>query len=56
MITEAFSHTIGAWCEENGLIGTGHVLLEDSPTDTQTTCCGSSMRFYEYMQAPASTC
>jgi hypothetical protein len=51
MITEAFSHTIGAWCEENGLMHTGHVLLEDSPS-SQTTCVGSSMRFYEYMQAP----
>ena len=51
MLTEAFSHTIGSWCEENNLMHTGHVLLEDSP-ETQTTCCGSSMRFYEYMQAP----
>jgi len=51
MITEAFSHTIGNWCEENGLMHTGHVLLEDSP-NSQTTCVGSSMRFYEYMQAP----
>lgn len=51
LFVQAFSRQIGAWCEQNNLQLTGHVLAEDTLTG-QTTVSGSVMRFYEYMQAP----
>ncbi len=51
LFTNAFARQIGEWCEKNGLLSTGHVLMEET-LHTQTSVVGSSMRFYEYMQAP----
>jgi hypothetical protein len=51
LFTHSFSRQIGEWCEENGLLSTGHVLLEASLHE-QTSVVGSCMRFYEYMHAP----
>ena len=51
LFVEAFSKPLGQWCEDNGLVHTGHVLLEQ-PLAAQANVVGSAMRFYEYMQAP----
>ncbi|MGN7355834.1 glycosyl hydrolase [Paenibacillus sp. SAF-054] len=51
MFLESFAKPIQAWCEENGLILTGHTLHEDSLT-AQTAMVGSMMRFYEHMGYP----
>ncbi len=51
LFTTNFAGQIGEWCEEQGLMLTGHVLLEELP-HTQTLVVGSAMRFYEHMQAP----
>ncbi|MHC4563957.1 MAG: glycosyl hydrolase [Planctomycetota bacterium] len=51
LFVEAFSKPLGQWCEDNGLLHTGHVLLEQ-PLAAQANVVGSAMRFYEYMQAP----
>lgn len=39
------------WCNENNLKFTGHILQEET-LSSQTVCCGSVMRFYEYMDYP----
>ena len=46
----AFSGTIGKWCSKHNIQMTGHVLLEDSLT--QSLYVGAAMRFYEHMQMP----
>ncbi len=46
-----FGGLIGKWCEETGIMFTGHVLAEENLI-SQTSVVGSAMRFYEYMQAP----
>jgi len=51
LFVEAFSKPIGQWCQDNGLLHTGHVLCEQ-PLGAQANVVGSAMRFYEYMQAP----
>ncbi len=51
MFVEAFSKPLSQWCEDHGLLHTGHVLLEQ-PLAAQAHVVGSAMRFYEYMQAP----
>lgn len=51
MFTEAFAKQIGQWCDSNGLLFTGHVLLEEPPSDS-VSVVGSPMQFYQYMQAP----
>lgn len=51
LFVNAFSRRIGAWCEKNNLLFTGHVLLEDNVV-SQSSFVGSAMRFYEYMQSP----
>jgi hypothetical protein len=51
LFTDAFSRQIGEWCEEHGILFTGHVMMEDSLQD-QSWVVGSCMRFYEHMQAP----
>ena len=50
LFVNAFSRRIGAWCEKNNLLFTGHVLLEDNVV-SQSSFVGSAMRFYEYMQS-----
>ena len=51
MFDNAFSRQIGEWCEENNMLFTGHCLDEPIPS-SQTNVVGSTMRFYEHMQAP----
>jgi len=51
LFTRSFAEKIGRWCEENGLLFTGHVLGEENLL-SQTSVVGSAMRFYEFMQAP----
>ncbi len=51
LFVDAFARQTGQWCARNGLLHTGHVLGEETLV-TQTAAVGSSMRFYEHMQAP----
>jgi hypothetical protein len=51
LFVTAFSKQIGEWCERNGLLFTGHVLLEDTLSD-QVATTSACMRFYEHMPAP----
>ena len=48
---EAYAQQCDAWCRNNNLLFTGHVVAEDS-LSYQTLCVGSAMRFYEYMGMP----
>jgi len=48
---EAFADNIGRWCEENGIIFTGHVL-EEPTLYSQTRCVGEAMRHYRGFQLP----
>ncbi|MCL2202803.1 MAG: hypothetical protein FWB88_02545 [Defluviitaleaceae bacterium] len=49
--TVAFSDQIGAWCEENGILLTGHMMEEFSLT-AQTKAIGDCMRAYRSFQLP----
>ncbi|MBQ7637340.1 MAG: hypothetical protein IJS90_00380 [Clostridia bacterium] len=51
LFLERFAKPINDWCEEHGMILTGHVLHEDSLMN-QTVPNGSLMRYYEYMGYP----
>jgi hypothetical protein len=51
MFSRNFGEQTFKWCEEHGLLFTGHVLAEES-LRSQTSVVGSAMRFYEFMQAP----
>lgn len=51
LFVDAFARQIGEWCGRNGMMLTGHVLLEDT-LSRQTLAVGDCMRFYEHMQAP----
>ncbi|MGI6496637.1 MAG: glycosyl hydrolase [Kiritimatiellia bacterium] len=51
LFSESFGRLVGEWCDRNGMESTGHLLEEDTLV-RQSTCVGSCMRFYEYMQAP----
>ena len=51
LFLERFARPINDWCEQHGIVFTGHVLHEDSLTN-QSVPHGSLMRFYEYMGAP----
>ncbi|MCK4374066.1 MAG: hypothetical protein KAX19_02020 [Candidatus Brocadiae bacterium] len=51
LFVDAFGRLIYEWCEQNGMLATGHVLSEES-LRSQTSVVGSAMRFYEFMQAP----
>lgn len=48
---ETFAKPYSKWCNENGLLFMGHILQEET-LSTQTACCGSVMRFYEFMDCP----
>lgn len=48
---EAFSDTIGAWCQRHGIVFTGHVFWEDN-LYLQTRAVGETMRFYRSFQIP----
>lgn len=49
--TEAFADQCGKWCEENGIILTGHVMGEDNLT-SQTRSVGEAMRAYRSFGIP----
>ncbi|MCL2603719.1 MAG: hypothetical protein FWD90_04495 [Defluviitaleaceae bacterium] len=49
--TEAFSDQIGAWCRENGLMLTGH-MMEEHSLYAQTRAIGDCMRAYRGFQLP----
>ncbi|HID11648.1 MAG TPA: hypothetical protein EYP17_10170, partial [Candidatus Latescibacteria bacterium] len=51
LFSRNFGEQIGRWCEEHDLLFTGHVLAEGT-LRSQTSVVGSTMRFYEFMQAP----
>ena len=46
-----FAKPYSDWCKNNGIAFTGHILQEET-LSTQTVCCGSAMRFYQYMDLP----
>ena len=51
LFLENFAQPYLAWCKENNLKLTGHILHEDNLA-AQTIMSGSMMRFYEYMDYP----
>ncbi|MCQ2433303.1 MAG: hypothetical protein MJ175_11925, partial [Clostridia bacterium] len=51
LFLERFAKPINDWCEEHGIIFTGHVLHEDALTN-QAVPQGSLMRFYQFMGYP----
>lgn len=51
LFTVNFAKQVADWCDEQGIMLTGHLLLEEL-LHTQTLVVGSAMRFYEHMQAP----
>lgn len=51
LFTNSFAKQIFDWCEKNNILFTGHVLAEGS-LQWQMAVGSSTMRFYEYMQAP----
>lgn len=48
---ETFSGRIGAWCAENGIAFTGHLMSEPMLVG-QTACVGEAMRHYPHYQIP----
>ena len=48
---EAFCDNVGKWCEENGIIFTGHMMNEVT-LFSQTTSVGEAMRHYRGFQLP----
>ncbi len=51
LFLERFAKPLNDWCNDHGILYTGHVLHEDSLT-SQTMPEGSLMRFYEYQGVP----
>jgi hypothetical protein len=49
--TEAFADQIGAWCEQNNLMLTGH-MMEEYPLTGQTRAIGDCMRAFRGFQLP----
>ncbi len=45
----AYSKTINSWCEDNGVLYTGHFMEHEFPNPS---LAGSVMPHYEFMQAP----
>lgn len=48
---EAFADTLGGWCQEHGLMLTGHMLAE-ATLASQTRALGEAMRSYRSFQQP----
>lgn len=48
---EAFSDNLGQWCEQHGIMLTGHTFWEDT-LFLQTKAVGETMRFYRGFQLP----
>lgn len=51
LMLENFSKPVYAWCENNGLVFTGH-YIEETALGTQLMCSGGVMPFYEHMHIP----
>lgn len=51
LFLENYAAPIDAYCRENGMILTGHILHENNLT-SQTAMSGSVMRYYEYIEYP----
>ena len=49
--TEAFADNVGAWCQQNGIMLTGHMMHEESLT-AQTQALGETMRAYRSFHLP----
>jgi len=49
--TQAFSDTIGQWCDRHGIALTGHMMAEHS-LDSQTSALGETMRGYRAFNLP----
>ena len=49
--TRAFSDQIGKWCDENGILLTGHMMREDT-LEMQTDAIGEAMRGYRGFGLP----
>lgn len=47
----AFADTIGKWCDEHGIMLTGHMMEEDT-LHSQTSALGDCMRSYRAFQLP----
>ncbi|MCD7776065.1 MAG: hypothetical protein LUH54_01660, partial [Firmicutes bacterium] len=51
MFAQGFGDVVGAWCERNGILFTGH-LMEEPTLESQTHAVGDAMRCYRGMQLP----
>lgn len=49
--SEAFSDTIGEWCDKHGIMLTGH-MMEEPTLASQTRALGEAMRSYRSFQLP----
>ncbi|MFW6279131.1 MAG: hypothetical protein ACOC2G_02975, partial [Bacillota bacterium] len=49
--TRAFADNVGSWCEENGIMLTGH-MMEEPTLKSQTAALGEAMRSYRSFQLP----
>jgi hypothetical protein len=49
--SSAFADTIGAWCDQHGILFTGH-MMEEPSLHTQTRMTGEAMRSYRGMSLP----
>lgn len=47
----AFADTVGGWCQQNGLLCTGH-MVEEPTLESQTTYLGEAMRNYRSFHLP----
>lgn len=51
LMLSSFAEQIYRWCEDNGVMLTGHYVQEDS-LGLQNMCCGGVMPFYEFEHIP----
>lgn len=49
--TEAFAKQCGTWCNEHGIVLTGH-MMEEPTLESQTHSLGEAMRAYEWFGIP----
>jgi len=49
--TEAFADNVGQWCQQNGIMLTGHMMHEDT-LFAQTSALGETMRAYRSFHLP----
>ncbi len=51
LFTESYSKQIGKWCNNNGILFTGHMMWEHN-LDVQTETVGDATRAYEWFDIP----